>query len=142
MREAGITDFIIQISLQEDKVTRPVITHWRGDEAAKKKITNFHLCFLGGEPRNVFSPNCSSFFNSLKVPTPASWGWQKRQLTFSPLLLKKDHFPVYMSSSHWTCIYKGELRNTFEVHSKENTAAENRSFNPLTFTKNEGSLMP
>lgn len=25
---------------------------------------------------------------------------------------------------------------------QENTAAENRSFNPLTFTKNEGSLMP
>lgn len=103
-----MTDLILQISLQNDKVTWPVMTLQRGYKAAEEKITNWHLCFPGGLQRNDVSPNLiRSFFMS----TPASRGQEKMQLTFSPVFLKKGHFPVYSSPSHLTCIYKGKLRH-------------------------------
>lgn len=108
--EQDFTDLILQISLQNNEVTWPVITPWRGYKAAWEKITNFHLCFPGGLPRNGVSLNLiSSFF----WPTPASWGQWKRHLTFSPLLLKEGYLPVSISPSHLTCIYQGKLRNAF-----------------------------
>lgn len=86
--------------------------------------------------RNGFFPNLCSFSNSPKAPTPAAWGQQ----TWVPRGVTVPQKGSFISSCHWTWTRRGKLRKAFQVHGKENKAAENRYVGPWT-SKNKGSLM-
>ena len=73
MTESGITDLMIQKSLQKDKVTRSHHNPLESAQTAEQKITNRARAEEPG-----LSPDLSSVLNSLKVPTPASRSQHRR----------------------------------------------------------------
>lgn len=80
----------------------PNLTHCTGEQAAEEKIW-FHWGLSGRAQRNTFSLNL--FLSQRAGPTLVAWG-EKRAVNVLSLHCssKKDHFPVYISSSHVTCV--------------------------------------
>lgn len=63
-----------EISLQKDIVTWPLISHWGGDKAAEKKITNFHLCFPRRKGEERFLPKSMLFLQESQSAHTCCWG--------------------------------------------------------------------
>lgn len=108
---------------------------------AEKNIANVHWCFPRKRAEEQFLSKPMLFLQQSASTHTRRVGSAEEELTSSPLCLGKNPSPAYISSSHLAWTYRREARNAFQVHGRENKAAENRPFGPLT-SKNKGSLMP